>query len=363
MAQMPAPEELSARLRMPGSRPAASYVLPNERGSRDSAAVAVNRAQRSPAAADADEAATKAKHRRLASEAVNANALIMARLIGTRERYANDADFATVQQRWEDDADRILEDGLGRISHDDLRDHVARDLVPALAYERATMQDKASRGVAQNHAVNRDAMLRNLVQRRGLDPNDMLLGGGIDAYHAMIDDAAGRGYLSADDALTEKRRGALALCEGAYTAMARRDPVRAIRELQGEADGHPLLVHLPQERKDALIRQAQQRQAANATDVGLAAQRQEEQAKRNSDDAEAAIVNDLVGDQPSTTANTVSTTPRFLRTRVSACSVRWNTGDIPSLSRAHQMRPRSDCSTASVASRMSRGALPALRRL
>jgi hypothetical protein len=302
MAQMPTPEELSARLRMPGSRPAARKASPEARGAPQ---MAEDGARRGPSSAGVSDAAAKAEQRRRVSEAMNANALIHARLIGTRERYANDADFATVQQRWEDDDDRILEDGLGRISHDGLRDHVARNLAPALAYERAAMQDKASRGAAQSHAVNRDAMLLNLVQRRGLDPNDMLLGGGIDAYHMMIDDAAARGYLSADDALAEKRRGALALCEGTYVAMARRDPGRAIRELQGAVDGHPLLVHLPQERKDALIGAARQRQAANAIDAGLAAQRQEEQAKRTSDDAEAAIVNDLVGDQPSTTANTV----------------------------------------------------------
>jgi hypothetical protein len=127
MAQMPTPEELSARLRMPGSRPAARKASPEARGVPQ---MAEDGARRGPSSAGVSDAAAKAEQRRRVSEAMNANALIHARLIGTRERYANDADFATVQQRWEDDADRILEEGLGRISHDGLRDHVARNLAP-----------------------------------------------------------------------------------------------------------------------------------------------------------------------------------------------------------------------------------------
>jgi hypothetical protein len=186
-----------------------------------------------------------------------------------------------------------------------LRDHVGAELAVPLAQERTAIAAQAFRGAATNHAANRDAMLRNLVQRATLDPNDTLLGGGVETYHAMIDDAVARGYLTADDALAEKRRGALALCEGTYAAMARRDPQRALRELHGEADGHPLLVHLPQDRKDALIHKARQRKDANQTDAELGMLRQHQNERHAFDQAEASVVADLAGDAPSVTANAI----------------------------------------------------------
>jgi hypothetical protein len=243
------------------------------------------------------------KARRLAAEAVNANAIIHARLLAARDEVVGDPDYATLQQRWNEAARHILDDGLDRISHRGLRDRVQTDLLPTLAKERAAIADQASRSAVQQHAANRETMLHNLLQRQSLDPNDALLGGGTDAYHAMIDDAVGRGHLSADEALAEKRRGALALCEGEYAAMARRDPDRAIREL--EADGHPLLAHLPQERKDTLIRQAQLRLAANGMDAELADMRRQQQERRASDEAESAILANLFGDSPSVTANAI----------------------------------------------------------
>jgi hypothetical protein len=71
------------------------------------------------------------------------------------------------------------------------------------------------------------------VQHRGVDPNDTLIGGGIHAYEATIDDAEGSGYLTAEDALAEKRRGALALCEGEYAVIARHDRWQRLRNFYG----------------------------------------------------------------------------------------------------------------------------------
>ena len=253
----------------------------------------------------AASAGANGKARRLAAEAVNANAIIHARLLAARDEVAGDPDYATLRARWDDAARRIVDDGLDRISHQGLRERVQRDLLPTLAKERADIAGQAWRAGVEQQAAHRDTVLRNLLQRQSLDANDALLGGGIDAYQAMIDDAVGRGYLSADAALAEKRRAALALCEGAYAAMARRDPARALRELRGEADGNPLLAHLPQERKDDLIRQAELRQTSNAIDVDVANRRQQEEARRGSDEAEAAVVADLIGDSPSVTANAI----------------------------------------------------------
>ena len=273
---------------------------------------------------------TSLQARRLASEAVNANAIIHARLLAARDEVAGDPNYATLPARWDDAARRIVDDGLDRISHQGLRERVQRDLLPTLAKERADIAGQAWRGGVAQQAANRDAMLRNLLQQQSLDPNDALLGGGIDAYNAMVDDAVGRGYLTADAALAEKRRAALAVCEGVYAAMARRDPARALRELRGEAVGDPLLAHLPQERKDALIRQAQLRQTSNAIDVDVANRRQQEEARRASDEAEVAVVADLFGDSSSVTANAVldnTALSEEARQRLLGAAARQNQGE------------------------------------
>jgi hypothetical protein len=87
--------------------------------------------------------------------------------------------------------------------------------------------------------------------------------------------------------------------------MAQRDPARAILELEGSDDGHPLLTELPEEQKDALIGQARDQQDANRIDAQAAPLVQQQQVQRASDQAERAIVNGLLSGNASVTANAV----------------------------------------------------------
>ena len=290
MSQAPTPEQISGLLRMPGARvPDGSMAC----DAKLSAAPIAPGALRSDA------------RRRQVTEAVNANASIHARLLDARARYANDPDYATLGQRWVADAEKILEDGLAKVSSERLRDKLRSDLAAPLARERAAIDAQVFRGVAAAHAQTREHYLRHLINNIGTDPNDPLLAGGIHAYHATIDNARDRGLITPDAALAEKRHAALALCEGEYAGMARRDPARAVRELQGEARGHPLLVHLPQERKDALVHEARGREEASRIDAGLADGRRQEHERRASDEAEAAVMTDLAGAEPSVTADSI----------------------------------------------------------
>jgi hypothetical protein len=137
------------------------------------------------------DAATLSRHRRLATESVAANAIIHSRLLEARDEAAGDADYATLQQRWDDSVRRIVDDGLDRVSHLGLRERVQTNLSPTLADARAAVAREVLRRAVAQHAANRDAMLHRLVQHRGVDPNDTLIGGGIHAYEATIDDAEG----------------------------------------------------------------------------------------------------------------------------------------------------------------------------
>jgi hypothetical protein len=289
MSRAPTPEQIHGLLRMPGSRP------PD--GSPDAD---LSAAHFSPRAQRGD-----AQRRRQLTEAVNANAYIHARLLDARARYANDPDYATLGQRWTAEADKIVEDGLAKVSNERLRNKLRSEIAAPLAKERAAMEAQAFRGVAAAHAQTREQYLRHLIQNISTDPNDPLLTGGIHAYHATIDNARDRGLITPDEALAEKRRAALALCEGEYAGMTRRDPGRAIRELHGEATGHPLLAHLPPERKDALVREARERGEANRLDAALADRRRQQQERRASDEAEAAVMTDLAGAEPSVTADSI----------------------------------------------------------
>jgi hypothetical protein len=292
MARQPTIENLGSLLRMPGSRPTArDDVSAYGRGAQKVAAAGE---RLGASVAGLGSAAAEAARRRQLAEATNARAYIYGRLLGARARYGAGPDYGTLPQRWSVDADKIVEDGLAGVSNDNLRAAVRRDVAVPLAKERAAVETQAFRGAAAAHAQARENYLGTLVGNITADPHDAVMTGGIDAYHAAIDSATDRGFISPQDALAEKRRGALALCEGEYVAMVRRDPARAIGELQGQAEGHPLLVHLPQERKHALIRQAQQRQAANGLDAELIGARRQQQERRASDDAETALAKDLL---------------------------------------------------------------------
>jgi hypothetical protein len=109
-----------------------------------------------------------------------------------------------------------------------------------------------------------------VVQHITLDPNDATTTGAIDSYHANVDDAVARGYLTPEQAAAEKRSAALRLLGAEYSLMARRDPERAMRELGSPETADPLVAHLPQQQRDALMRDAQRRQDGAQADAARA---------------------------------------------------------------------------------------------
>src|SRR5262252_219576 len=304
MPTIPTSEELGSLLHIPGSRPIGSYdVSSYARGAQQIADAGTRFGQ---AVEDVGKATYKVSQRQAMTEAINANAFIHGRLIEACSRYQNDPDHATLAQRWSDEVGKIVEDGLSQISNEGLREHVRSNLVAPLAQESAAIQNQAFRGAADAHAASRDRYLRNLVQHITLNPNDSLITGGVDSLHSAIDDAVTRGFLTPEQSLEEKRRGALALCAGQYARMSRIDPERAIRELESPESGHPLLAQLPQQLKDSLIQQARQQQENNFKDAEHAALRRRQEIQHTSDQAENEIVTNLTGEKPSLTRVDIS---------------------------------------------------------
>jgi hypothetical protein len=301
MPPLPTPEEIGAALKMPASRPLGARI-----GTYAPDQEAIGNFGMPPAPPNANRAFDRTAERlRMLTEATNANAYIYARLIGIRPRYQSDLDFATIAQRYQDESNRIVENGLSLVSNDRLRNRVQDDVAAPLAQERAAIKDQAFRGAADAHATNREDFLQGLVQNLTLNPRDAVTTGGIDAYHAMVDNAVDHGFLTPGGASAEKRRAGLALCAGEYAAMARRDPARARHELEFPEDGHPLLVLLPKEQKDALIGQARERQESNLKDVEDGAFRSEREAQRASNQAESEIVKNLTSEKPTLTRNEI----------------------------------------------------------
>jgi hypothetical protein len=100
MRNAPTPEQLGGILRAAGSRPVGRYdVSPVARGAQDMAEGGTRLGQ-----SIAEVGQSTAQLGRLAqlSEATDANAYIHARLIGIRQRYNNDPNYATLAQRWDD---------------------------------------------------------------------------------------------------------------------------------------------------------------------------------------------------------------------------------------------------------------------
>jgi hypothetical protein len=226
MPTVPTPEDLGSLLHVPGSRPIGSYDLSSyASGARDIAEAGARFGQ---SIADIGNTTYKIGRQQAMTEAVNANAFIHARLIEARERYRNDPDYTTLPQRWNEEAGKIVEDGLSQISNEGLREHVRSKLAVPLAQENAAVQNQAFRGAADAHAASRGRYLDNLVQHITLDPNDSLLTGGVDSLHSAIDDAVTRGFLTPEQALEEKRRTALTLTAGQYAGSTRRGPSESL---------------------------------------------------------------------------------------------------------------------------------------
>jgi len=309
MPTVPTPEELGSLLHMPGSRPIGSYdVSPYAHGAQQIADAGTRFGQ---AVEDVGKATYKISQRQAMTEAVNANAFIHGRLIEARSRYQNDPDYATLAQRWNEEAGKIVEDGLSQISNEGLREHVRSNLAAPIAQESAAIQNQAFHGTANAHAASRDRYLGNLVQHITLNPSDSLITGGVDSLHSAIDDAVSRGFLTPEQASEEKRRGALALCTGQYARMSRIDPERAIRELESPEGGHPLIAQLPQPLKDSLILQARQQQDNNLKDVEHAAVRRQQEIQRASDQAESEIVTNLTSEKPTLTRADIADNQRL----------------------------------------------------
>jgi hypothetical protein len=308
----PTPEELGSLLHIPGSRPIGGYDLsPFARGAQQIADAGTRFGQE---VEDIGKATYKIGRQQALTEAVNADAVIHGRLIEARERYRNDPDYATLAQRWSEEAGKVVEDGLSQISNEGLREHVRGKLAVPLAQESAAIQDQAFRGAANAHAASRDRYRRNLVQHISLEPNDSLFAGAVDSLHSAIDDAVTRGFVTPEQALDEKRRSALALSAGQYARMSRVDPERAIRELESRDRGHPLLAQLPQQLKDSLIQQARDQQGNNLKDAEHAALRRERDIQRASDQAENEIAANLMSEKPTLTRADISDNQKLTQT-------------------------------------------------
>jgi len=313
-----------------GDRPVASdKAAPAERGAPEVAA-ADQRA--GPSAGDLGQADYQVERQRAVAAATDANAAIHARLMEARDRFRNDPDYATLPQRWNDASRKIVDDGVAGIEHAGLRAQVLNTAGVALARESASIRDQAFRSAADAHAAYREQYLQTLLAHSGPDANDALVSGATDAYHATIDDAVARGYSTPQAALAEKRRAALALCSAHYDAMARSDPARAIDELSSDNCPHPVAQFLPAAARDGLIAQAKANQQAQRIDAERAPILRAQQAERASNEAEAAIVNDLLSPSPTVTATAIvnndALTPQA-KDRMVALAVRTTQPDPP----------------------------------
>jgi hypothetical protein len=312
MPPVPTPDELGGLPRAPGARPVGGYDLSSYATGAQQMAEAGTRVGQS--VEDVGKAAYKVGRQQAMTEAVNANAFIHGRLIEARERYRNDPDHTTLPQRWNDEAGKIVEDGLGQISDEGLREHVRARLAVPLAQEGAAIENQAFRGAAAAHAASRERYLRNLVQHSSLDPEDSLFAGGVDSLHSAIDDAVARRFLTPEQAADEKRRDALELLAGEYTRMSRVDPERAIRELETPGSGHPLLPQLRQDLRESLIAQAREQRENNIKDADHVALRRAQENEHASDEAENEIVANLLSNKPTLTRADISANQKLTGT-------------------------------------------------
>jgi hypothetical protein len=257
---------------------------------------------------DRGDPSARAGDRALADDvaaASDANAVILARLLEARTRFREDPDYATLAQRWDDATRGIVDDGVAGIGNAGLRARVRREALAVLARESGSIHHQVMRGAAEAHAAWRHQYLESLLRHVGPGADDALTSAAIDAYHATIDAAVARGYLTPEAALAEKRAAALALCAAHYAATVRADPVRAIAELADGMAAHPVAEFLSPDARDTLIARARANEAARRLDAQRAPFILARQAQHASDAAEADIAKNLSGPDPTVTATAI----------------------------------------------------------
>src|SRR6266851_8907498 len=137
MPNLPTPEEFASLLSVPAARQPASFADSSDAGGAQQATNAAPQLPRPDADQPADPEQQRLQWR---TEATDANAYIHARLIGIRPRYQADPDYATLAQRWQDESNRIVNNGLSLVSDDGARAFVRNEAATALAQEGAAIQ-------------------------------------------------------------------------------------------------------------------------------------------------------------------------------------------------------------------------------
>jgi hypothetical protein len=303
MPKQPTSEDLGGTPGIDGARPVGSYdVGEYARGAQKMAQAGEHLGA---SVVRFGEAVDQVERRRLATEWTDQSAATYGRLIDLRSRLRNDPNYATLEQRWQDGAHAIIDDGAAGISHPGLRDRFQIAMGLHVAKEGEAIREQAFRGAAGAHAASRDGLLQNLERHSSLDPDDTLYAGGIDSYHAAIDADVARGYLAPDAALAEKRNGALRLGIAHYGLMARVDPDRVISELQSEDGPNPNVRYFPAAVKTALLAQALGNQHARQVDAERSAMLKDQERQRASDQEETRIVTDLIGERPTITTEDI----------------------------------------------------------
>lgn len=296
MPKQPTWEDLGGTPGVAGARPVGSYdVDAYARGARK---IANAGGQFGRAVEGLGEAADDVVRQRARSELTNQSATAYARLVDLRSQLRNDPNYDTLDQRWHDGAQTIIEDGAGGISHSLLRERFQDAMGVHVAREGAAIHAQAFQGAADADSTRREQLLQHAERNSSLDPNDGLLAGEHDALHAAIDDAVARNYLTPEAAATEKRNAALRIGIAQYKLMSRADPDRAIRELGSPDSANPNVQFFPAAVKDGLLAQAEDNQRARQVDAerdpALAAQ----QRQRTAAQAESEHLKGIFGGAP-----------------------------------------------------------------
>jgi hypothetical protein len=281
-------------------RPVGTYdVKPLARSSQEIAKAGARFGQ---AIEGVGEAVNDTARRRDQTQYVNAMARGLTRGIDLRSQLRTNPDHGAIEPLWNDGAGKIIEDEAAGIESPTLREKYRAVMARHFAGEHASITDQAFRGKADAAGAAIAADRQNLVATTSPD-GDALHNAKIEVHNALIDTAEQNGYLGHEAALQEKRRSANDIAVAKYRQMGRLDPERTIAELDQPDSPNAIVQLLPAETREGLIAHARDNQRARQLDAERAAYLGAQQARRASDDAEGAIMHDLLADNPAVTVS------------------------------------------------------------
>lgn len=233
MAKLPSAADLGVTPSVQGSAPVGNFdgaagAMSRVGAAQRQTAQAVGKGVGELGSAVADVGLEKSRY-----EYATAHAQALSQVTDLHARMANDPDYATMSDRYDKAATEIYNNAAERISLPSLRTRFVELAAPAIAKTKAAAGGQAQKLEADANVAYITEQGDKFITQGVENPHDATLHKQqVDAYGAVLDDAHGRGFISAEGVLKAKQEWARQYAIADGLERGKTDPLGVINTLR-----------------------------------------------------------------------------------------------------------------------------------